>query len=167
MATEGKKKIFTWEIRGKINNFMFWVFKEGVLRWIKIGKYWLCQIYSPYVCTMVYCLSVKTMWNNQKSGCFMDYISLLLNPFRPWDPTSLVSNVSRALFLGTKRLDRKAAHPPLSTVDVKDCVELYLHFLTCLRLHDAMLSYKDDFPFRVSTVMSSHYSARFSDKIVM
>jgi hypothetical protein len=56
-----------------------------------------------------------------------------LGPTQPptqWEPG--------ALSLGVKRLVREAHHSPLSSAEVKECVELYLHSLK--RLHGVVLS---------------------------
>jgi hypothetical protein len=46
--------------------------------------------------------------------------------------------VPGALSLGVKRPRREADHSPPSSVDVKECVELYLH--SPIRLHGVVLS---------------------------
>jgi hypothetical protein len=43
-----------------------------------------------------------------------------------------------ALSLGVKRPEREAYHSPPSSAEVKECVEVYLHFPICL--HGVMLS---------------------------
>jgi hypothetical protein len=45
---------------------------------------------------------------------------------------------TRGSFLGVKRLGREADHSPPSSAEVKECVELYLHYP--IRLHGVVLS---------------------------
>jgi hypothetical protein len=52
--------------------------------------------------------------------------------------------VPGALFLGVKRLGTEVDHSLQSSVEVKECVELFLHSPT--RLHCVVLSYSTDTP---------------------
>ena len=47
-------------------------------------------------------------------------------PDRPWGPTSLLYNRYRS-FLRVKRSGRRVDHPPTSSAEVKERVELYLY----------------------------------------
>jgi hypothetical protein len=49
-------------------------------------------------------------------------------PDQPWDLPSLLFNGYQGSFLGVKRLMPGADHPPPSTAEVKERVELYLYF---------------------------------------
>jgi hypothetical protein len=49
------------------------------------------------------------------------------DPDRPWDPPSLLYNEYRLSFLGVERLGLDVNHPPLSSAEVKERVELYLY----------------------------------------
>ena len=48
-------------------------------------------------------------------------------PDRPWGPPSLLYNVNR-VFPGGKVAGRGVDHPPPSSAEVKETVELYLYF---------------------------------------
>ena len=48
-------------------------------------------------------------------------------PDRPWSPPSLLYNVYRVSFPGVKRPGRGVNHPPPSSAEVKERVELYLY----------------------------------------
>ena len=48
-------------------------------------------------------------------------------PDRPWDPPSLLHNEYRLSFPGVKRPGRGVDHPPLSSAEVKERVELHLY----------------------------------------
>jgi hypothetical protein len=50
-------------------------------------------------------------------------------PHRPWEPPSLLYNGYRVSFPGVKRPGRGANHPPPSSAEVKERVELYLYSL--------------------------------------
>jgi hypothetical protein len=54
-------------------------------------------------------------------------------PNRPWGPPSPLYNVYRVSFPGVKRPGRGGDHPPLSTAEVKERVELHLY--SFLRFH--------------------------------
>jgi hypothetical protein len=45
----------------------------------------------------------------------------------PWDPPSLLLDGYRVSFLGAKRSGRGVNHPPPSSAEVKESVELYLY----------------------------------------
>ena len=49
------------------------------------------------------------------------------HPYRPWGPRSLLYNGYRVSFLGIKRCGRGLNHPPPSSAEVKERVELYLY----------------------------------------
>jgi hypothetical protein len=49
-------------------------------------------------------------------------------PDRAWGPPSLLYNWYRVSFLGVKRPGRGVDHPPQSSVEVKERVELYLYY---------------------------------------
>jgi len=51
-----------------------------------------------------------------------------MRPDRPWGPLSLLYNGYRVPFPGVKWLGRGIAHPPPSSAEVKERVELYLYF---------------------------------------
>ena len=46
---------------------------------------------------------------------------------RPWGPSSLLYNGYRISFAGVKRPGRGVDHPPLSSAEVKERIELYLY----------------------------------------
>ena len=48
-------------------------------------------------------------------------------PDRPWGPRSLLHNGYGVSFLGVKRPGRGVTHPPPSSTEVKEKVELYLY----------------------------------------
>jgi hypothetical protein len=48
-------------------------------------------------------------------------------PFRPWDPPSLLHNGYRVSYPGIKRPGHGVDHPPPSSAEVKERVELYLY----------------------------------------
>jgi len=48
-----------------------------------------------------------------------------IRPDRPWGPPSLLYNRSRVSFPGIKRPGRGLDHPPTSSAEVKEIVELY------------------------------------------
>ena len=50
----------------------------------------------------------------------------LTGPNQPWSPPSLLYNWYRLSFAGVKRLGRGVDHPPASSAEVKERVELYL-----------------------------------------
>jgi hypothetical protein len=50
----------------------------------------------------------------------------------------MVHVIPGALSLGVKRPEREAEHSPLSSTEVKECIELYLH--SPIRLHGVVLS---------------------------
>jgi hypothetical protein len=55
--------------------------------------------------------------------------------------------VSGALSLGVKRQGREADHSPLSSAEVKECVELYLHSPSTPSWRGAQLKHRDNFTF--------------------
>jgi hypothetical protein len=56
--------------------------------------------------------------------------------------------VPGALSLGVKRPGREADHSPPSSAEVKEWVELYLHFPNMPSWHGAQLKHRDNFTFR-------------------
>jgi hypothetical protein len=48
-------------------------------------------------------------------------------PHRPWGPPNLLYNGYRVSFPGVKRLGRGVNHPPTSSAEVNERVELYLY----------------------------------------
>ena len=60
-----------------------------------------------------------------ESPCGRDFLTL---PDRPWGPPSLLYNEYRVSFPGVKRPGRGVDHPPPSSAEVKEKVELYLYF---------------------------------------
>jgi hypothetical protein len=48
-------------------------------------------------------------------------------PYRPWDPPSLLYNLYRASLPRVKRPERGVDHPPPSSVEVKERIELYFY----------------------------------------
>jgi hypothetical protein len=102
------------------------------------------------------------IWNRPKvlisdtckqAGCFPAY--LLTAAFR----TSLGSTqlpiqwVPGTLYLEVKRPGREAGQLPPSIVEVKECVELYLHYPTAPSWHGAQLKkgHRDNFTFTGSS----------------
>ena len=51
-------------------------------------------------------------------------------PDRPWGPFTLLYNGYRVFFTVVKRSGRGVNHPPISNAEVKERVDLYLHFLS-------------------------------------
>ena len=49
------------------------------------------------------------------------------SPDRPWGPPSLLYNGYRVNFPGVKRTGRGVDHPPSSSFEVKETVEVYLY----------------------------------------
>jgi hypothetical protein len=64
----------------------------------------------------------------QFPGGGWEFFSSPLRPERLWGPASLLSNVYQGSFPGVKRSVREADHSLPSSAEVKECVELYLHF---------------------------------------
>jgi hypothetical protein len=64
----------------------------------------------------------------------MGKIFLLSTSSRPvLEPTQPpIPWITRALFPGIKRPRREGDHPPPTTAEVKEYMELYIHFLICL-----------------------------------
>jgi hypothetical protein len=64
---------------------------------------------------------------------------LRTRPDRPWSPPSLLNNGQLVYFAGVKRPGCDADHPPPSSAEVKERVELYLHspyaFKACSRVN--------------------------------
>ena len=59
-----------------------------------------------------------------------------MRPDRPWGAPSLLYNGYRVSFSGVKRPDHSVNHPPPSSSEVKERVELYLWaFMTCSRVN--------------------------------
>ena len=52
-----------------------------------------------------------------------------IRPDRPWGPPSLLYNGYRVCFQGVKWPERGVDHPPPSSIEVKETVELYLYSL--------------------------------------
>jgi hypothetical protein len=50
----------------------------------------------------------------------------------------IIQWVAGSLPLGAKRLGRESDHSPISSAEVKECVELFLH--SAIRLHGVVLS---------------------------
>jgi len=66
-------------------------------------------------------------------------IFLFTMAFRPdLGPTQPIQQVTEALSLGVKRPGRETDHLPPSSVEIKECVELYTH--SPIRLHGVVLS---------------------------
>ena len=53
-----------------------------------------------------------------------------MRPDRPWGPPSVLYNGYRVSFPGVKRPERGVDHPPASSAEVKERVELFL-YSTC------------------------------------
>jgi hypothetical protein len=66
-------------------------------------------------------------------------------------PTQPIKWVPGALFLGVKRPRREADHSPPSSVEVKECVELYLHCRNTPSWRGAQLSTGATLPFTFTT----------------
>ena len=63
------------------------------------------------------------VWSSYNSLCLLYRHTC---PDRPWGPTSLLYNWYRVFFPGVKRLGSGVDHPPPSSAEVKERVELYL-----------------------------------------
>jgi hypothetical protein len=50
-------------------------------------------------------------------------------------------------FIGVKRPVREADHSPLSSAEVKECVELYIHSPNTPSWHGAKLKHRDNLPY--------------------
>jgi hypothetical protein len=76
-------------------------------------------------------------------------------------PPSLLSNgwVAGALSLGVKRPMREADYSPPSTSEVKECVELYLHYPNTPSWRGASLSIGTTLPFTRTLIL---HTTRFS-----
>jgi hypothetical protein len=66
-------------------------------------------------------------------------------------PTYPIHWVPDAFSLGVKRPGREADHSPPSSAEVKECVELYLHFPNTPSWLGAQLKHKDNFTFTFVT----------------
>ena len=64
-------------------------------------------------------------------------------PDRPWGLSSFLHNQYRVSFPGLKRPGRGANHPPPSSAEVKERIELYVYF----RLWAFMACYRANFTF--------------------
>jgi hypothetical protein len=60
-------------------------------------------------------------WKGIYNSCFSAHV------YQPWGPSSLLYNGYQIFFLGVKRSGRGVDHPPPSSAEVKERVELYLY----------------------------------------
>ena len=72
------------------------------------------------------CLPPATAWAVRRSNPVVGDI-FHTRPHRPWSPPSLLYTGYRVSFSGVKRPGRGVKHPPSSSAEVKERVELYLH----------------------------------------
>jgi hypothetical protein len=68
----------------------------------------------------------RTVRGSIQGGCE----TFRTRPRRPWGPLSLLYNWYRVSFLGGKRPGRGVKHPPASSVEVKERVELQIYSLS-------------------------------------
>jgi hypothetical protein len=76
--------------------------------------------------------------------------------------------VQEALSLGVKRLGREADHSPLSSAEVKVCVELYLHSPNTSSWRGAQLKekHRDNFTFTFIFIYSFYMYISFSSSVL-
>jgi hypothetical protein len=65
--------------------------------------------------------------------------------------------VPGALSLGVKRPGREAHHSPLSSAEIKECVELYLHFPNTSSWRGAQLKHRNNCTFTFAFFQSSTF----------
>ena len=104
-------------------------------------KFWIiaCNLHSARVSSPFHVFYVsrptlitKIMWDILHSGRSEDRIPLggdtfRIRPYRPWGPPSLLYNGYRVSSPVVKRPGRGVNHPPPSSAEVKERVELYLY----------------------------------------
>jgi len=119
-----------------------WRMREGILTGVHISARVLFHLrgrkWEVLYCTLLYCLWVGiaqsvlelatgwTVWGSNPGGSEI----IRTNPERPLSPPSLLYNGSRVFCLGIKQPERGVDHPPLSSAEVKERLELYVHSLS-------------------------------------
>jgi hypothetical protein len=103
--------------------------------------WWKARLMMPWVeIVQWFSAGIRDGWSGFESrqglGIFL-FITASRPALGPTEPST--QWVPGALSLGVKRLEREADHSPPSSADVKECVELYIHFPSTLPWRGAQL----------------------------
>jgi hypothetical protein len=93
---------------------------------------------------MGWTLGVLGFDSHQKLGIFL-FTTVSRTALGPIQPP--IQSVTGALSLGVKRPGREADHSPSSSAEVKEWVELYIHFPNTPSWRGAQLKHRDNFTF--------------------
>jgi hypothetical protein len=81
--------------------------------------------YSTFLTLCILLVVPLTLWTSRGSNPVVGEI-FCMRPYRSWGPLSVLLNGYRLSFPGVKRPGRRVDHPPPSSAEVKERVELHL-----------------------------------------